>query len=71
MEHEYNLIAENIFHGELTVDQLFLMRPAVGYADYRMPIKGFHQASSATHAGGGVTGPPAHQVLREMREKAL
>jgi phytoene dehydrogenase-like protein len=52
MEQEYGLIGGNILHGELTVDQLFHMRPAVGYADYRTPIKGLYQAS-ATHASGG------------------
>ena len=72
MEHEYNLIGGNIFHGELRVDQLFHMRPAVGFADYRTPIKGLYQASSATHAGGGVTGLPAHHAVREIRrDKAL
>jgi len=72
MEHEYGLIGGNIFHGELAVDQLFHMRPAVGYADYRTPIRGLYQASSATHAGGGVTGLPGHHVVREIRkDKAL
>jgi phytoene dehydrogenase-like protein len=67
MEHEYHLLGGNIFHGELTVDQLFHMRPVVGYADYRSPIRGLYQASSATHAGGGVNGLPAHHAVREMR----
>jgi phytoene dehydrogenase-like protein len=72
MEQEYGLIGGNIFHGELTVDQMFHMRPAVGYADYRTPIRGLYQASSATHAGGGVTGLPGHHVVREIRrDKAL
>ena len=56
MEHEYGLIGGNIFHGELSPDQLFHMRPAPGYADFRTPIAGLYQASSATHGGGGVTG---------------
>jgi phytoene dehydrogenase-like protein len=67
MEQEYGLIGGNIFHGELTVDQLFHMRPAVGFADYRTPIRGLYQCSSATHAGGGVTGLPGHHVVREIR----
>ena len=46
MERDFGLIGGNIFHGELTVDQLFHMRPAVGYADYRTPIKGLYQGSS-------------------------
>ncbi len=66
MEHEWGLIGGNIFHGELTTDQLFHMRPAPGYADYRTPIRGLYQASSATHAGGGVTGLPGHHVVREI-----
>ncbi|HEU4526671.1 MAG TPA: NAD(P)/FAD-dependent oxidoreductase [Actinomycetota bacterium] len=72
MEHEYHLIGGNIFHGELSVDQLFHMRPAPGYADYRTPIRGLYQASSATHAGGGVTGLPGHHAVREIvRDRRL
>jgi phytoene dehydrogenase-like protein len=66
MEHEFNLIGGNIFHGELSPNQLFHMRPAPGYADYRTPIRGLYQASSATHAGGGVTGLPGHHAVREI-----
>jgi phytoene dehydrogenase-like protein len=66
MQEGWDLIGGNIFHGELTVDQLFHMRPAVGYADYRSPIDGLYQASSATHAGGGVTGLPGHHCVREI-----
>jgi len=72
MQEGWDLIGGNIFHGELTVDQLFHMRPAVGYADYRSPIRGLYQASSATHAGGGVTGLPGHHVVREiLKDKAV
>ncbi|MGZ4132650.1 MAG: phytoene desaturase family protein, partial [Actinomycetota bacterium] len=72
MQEGWDLIGGNIFHGELTVDQLFHMRPAVGYADYRTPIRGLYQASSATHAGGGVTGLPGHHAVREiLRDKAI
>jgi phytoene dehydrogenase-like protein len=72
MQDEWGLIGGNIFHGELTVDQLFHMRPAPGYADYRTPIAGLYQASSATHAGGGVTGMPGHHCVREiLRDKGL
>ena len=66
MQEGWDLIGGNIFHGELTVDQLFHMRPAPGYADYRTPIRGLYQASSATHAGGGVTGMPGHHAVREI-----
>jgi phytoene dehydrogenase-like protein len=72
MQEEWGLIGGNIFHGELTVNQLFHMRPSAGYADYRTPIKGLYHGSSATHAGGGVTGMPAHHVVQAIRkDKAL
>ncbi|MGC9961335.1 MAG: NAD(P)/FAD-dependent oxidoreductase [Acidimicrobiales bacterium] len=64
MEQEYGLIGGNIFHGELSIEQLFHMRPAPGYADYRTPIDGLYNASSATHAGGGVCGIPGWQAAR-------
>jgi phytoene dehydrogenase-like protein len=64
MEQEYGLIGGNIFHGELSLEQLFHMRPAPGYADYRTPIAGLYNASSATHAGGGVCGIPGLQAAR-------
>jgi phytoene dehydrogenase-like protein len=67
MEQEYGLIGGNIFHGELSAEQLFHMRPAPGYADYRTPVPGLYQCSSATHAGGGVTGIPAYNCVREIR----
>ena len=64
MEHEYGLVGGNIFHGELSLEQLFHMRPAPGYANYRTPIKGLYYASSATHAGGGVCGIPGWQAAK-------
>jgi phytoene dehydrogenase-like protein len=66
METTYGLVGGNIFHGELTANQLFHMRPAAGYADFTTPIRGLYQASSATHGGGGVTGIPALQVVRKL-----
>jgi phytoene dehydrogenase-like protein len=67
METEYSLIGGNIFHGELSAEQLFHMRPAPGYADYRTPIRGLYQCSSATHAGGGVCGIPAYNAVRQIQ----
>ena len=66
MEHEYGLVGGNIFHGELSPNQLFHLRPAPGYADFRTPIRGLYQAGSATHGGGGVTGIPALQAVRQI-----
>jgi phytoene dehydrogenase-like protein len=70
MQHEYGLVGGNIFHGELSPDQLFHMRPVPGYADFRTPIRGLYQASSATHGGGGVTGIPGLNAVRQiMRDR--
>lgn len=66
MEHTYGLLGGNIFHGELSPSQLFHMRPAPGYADYRSPIEGLYQASSATHGGGGVTGIPGLKAVETI-----
>ncbi len=66
MEHTYGLVGGNIFHGELTPSQLFHLRPAPGYADYRTPIRHLYQASSATHGGGGVTGIPGLKVVEQI-----
>jgi phytoene dehydrogenase-like protein len=67
MEHEWGLIGGNIFHGELSAEQLFHMRPAPGFADYRSPIRGLYQASSATHGGGGVCGIPGYNAVRQIK----
>jgi len=66
MEHEYGLVGGNIFHGELTPGQMFHCRPAAGFADLRTPIAGLYQAGSATHGGGGVTGIPGRNVVKQV-----
>jgi phytoene dehydrogenase-like protein len=72
MEQDLGLLGGNIFHGELSVDQLFHMRPAPGYADYRTPIKGLYHGSCATHGGGGVNGIPGWQAFNmAKKDKAL
>ncbi|MGH9186664.1 MAG: phytoene desaturase family protein, partial [Acidimicrobiales bacterium] len=75
LEHEYGLVGGNIFHGELSLSQLFHLRPAAGYANFRTPIRGLYQGGSATHGGGGVTGIPgrnaARQVLRDRRRPRM
>jgi phytoene dehydrogenase-like protein len=67
MEHEYGLIGGNIFHGELSLEQLFHMRPAPGYADFRTPVRGLYNGGSATHGGGGVCGIPGWQAARAVQ----
>jgi phytoene dehydrogenase-like protein len=66
MAQEYGLVGGNIFHGELTLNQLFHMRPAPGYADYRTPLHGLYQCGSSTHPGGGVTGLPGRNAAKEI-----
>ena len=71
MQEQYGLVGGNIFHGELTLGQMFHARPAAGFADLRTPVHGLYQAGSATHGGGGVTGIPGrnvvHQILADRR----
>jgi len=66
MQEEYGLVGGNIFHGELTLGQMFHARPAAGFADLRTPVRGLYQAGSATHGGGGVTGIPGRNVVRQV-----
>ncbi|MEE8537534.1 MAG: NAD(P)/FAD-dependent oxidoreductase, partial [Acidobacteriota bacterium] len=66
LERIYALPQGHIFHGEMSLDQLFHMRPAPGYADYRSPIKGLYQCGSGTHPGGGVMGMGGHNAAREI-----
>jgi phytoene dehydrogenase-like protein len=67
MEQELGLMGGNIFHGEMSFDQLFHMRPSPGFADYRTPIRNLYHGSSATHAGGGVNGIPGWQAFHAAR----
>jgi len=66
MEREYGLTGGNIFHGDMTVDQLFFMRPVAGWAKYRTPIRGLYLCGSGTHPGGGVMGAPGYNAAREI-----
>jgi len=66
MQEEYGLVGGNIFHGELSLGQMFHARPAAGYADLRTPVRGLYQAGSSTHGGGGVTGIPGRNVVRQI-----
>jgi phytoene dehydrogenase-like protein len=70
MQQEYGLVGGNIFHGELNLGQMFHARPAAGYADLRTPVRGLYQAGSATHGGGGVTGIPGRNVVRQIHADA-
>ncbi|MFQ5789724.1 MAG: phytoene desaturase family protein [Acidobacteriota bacterium] len=66
MEQKVGLTGGNIFHGELTLDQLFFLRPVAGWAQYRTPIRGLYLCGSGAHPGGGVMGAPGKLAAMEM-----
>jgi phytoene dehydrogenase-like protein len=66
LERKLALTGGDIFHGALSLDQLFSARPALGYGNYRGPLKGLYMCGSGTHPGGGVTGIPGHNAAREI-----
>jgi phytoene dehydrogenase-like protein len=69
LERRFGLTGGNIFHGEMSLDQMFVMRPVAGSARYRTPIRGLYLCGSGTHPGGGVMGAPgynaAHEILKD------
>ncbi|MGD8378923.1 MAG: NAD(P)/FAD-dependent oxidoreductase [Gammaproteobacteria bacterium] len=66
LEEKFGLVGGDIFHGALSLDQLYSARPLLGYADYRGPVRGLYTCGSGTHPGGGVTGAPGHNAAREI-----
>lgn len=66
LESEVGLTEGNIFHGELTMDQLLFNRPVPGFAQYRAPIPGLYMCGSSTHPGGGVMAAPGANAAREI-----
>lgn len=66
LETRFGLVDGDIFHGALSLDQLFSLRPVMGYANYRMPVPGLYLCGSGAHPGGGVTGAPGHNAAREI-----
>jgi phytoene dehydrogenase-like protein len=66
LEERFGLTGGDIFHGALTLDQLFWARPALGYADYRSPVPGLYHCGSGAHPGGGVTGAPGHNAAQAI-----
>jgi phytoene dehydrogenase-like protein len=71
MEQTYGLTGGHVFHGEHALDQLFIFRPVLGWAQYRTPIKGLYLCGSGTHPGGGVTGVPGStasgEIIKDLR----
>lgn len=73
LERIYGITEGNIFHGDLSLEQLFFMRPVPGWSQYRTPVEGLYLCGAGAHPAGGVTGAPghnaAHQVIRDLRSK--
>jgi len=71
LERDFGLLGGDIFHGALSLNQLFSARPMLGFADYRGPLRGLYHCGSGAHPGGGVTGAPGHNaakaILRDHR----
>ena len=66
LEETFGLTGGDIFHGALSLDQLFWARPMIGYADYRGPLRGLYHCGSGAHPGGGITGLPGHHAARAI-----
>jgi phytoene dehydrogenase-like protein len=66
IEETYGLTGGHLFHGELALDQLFTMRPLLGWARYRTPVRGLYLCGSGTHPGIGVTGASGFNAAREI-----
>ena len=66
LERRFSITGGNIFHGDMGVDQMFVMRPLAGAARYRAPVKGLYLCGSGAHPGGGVMGAPGYNAAREI-----
>jgi phytoene dehydrogenase-like protein len=66
LDDDYGFTGGHIFHGEMALDQLFTMRPLLGYARYRTPIAGVYLCGAGTHPGGGFTGASGLNAAREI-----
>ena len=71
LERRFGITGGNIFHGEMSLDQMFVMRPVAGWARYRTPVAGLYLCGSGAHPGGGVMGAPGYNCAREMLKSRL
>jgi phytoene dehydrogenase-like protein len=66
LERRFGITGGNIFHGEMSLDQMFVMRPVPGFARYRMPVPGLYLCGSGAHPGGGVMGAPGYNAAQRI-----
>jgi phytoene dehydrogenase-like protein len=71
LERRFGITGGNIFHGEMSLDQMYVMRPVAGWARYRTPICGLYLCGSGAHPGGGVMGAPGYNCAREMLKSGM
>ena len=72
LEQKLALVGGDIFHGRMSLDQLFSARPVLGNGAYRSPVKGIYMCGSGTHPGGGVTGAPGHNAAKViLKDKGI
>lgn len=69
LERRFGITGGNIFHGEMSLDQMFVMRPVAGWARYRTPVRALYLCGSGAHPGGGVMGAPGYNCAREMLKR--
>ena len=74
LERRFGLVDGDIFHGQMTLDQLYSARPVLGHAGYRMPVANLYLCGSGAHPGGGVTGLPGRNaalgIIRDFKKKS-
>lgn len=72
LERKFGLVGGDIFHGRMSLDQLWSARPVIGSASYKGPLDRLYMCGSGTHPGGGVTGAPGHNAAKAiLRDRSL
>ena len=75
LERELGLLRGNVMHLEMSIDQMFMMRPALTMSNYRAPIKGLYFTGASTHPGGGIMGAAgrnaAHVLLHDLEKRKI
>jgi phytoene dehydrogenase-like protein len=69
LERRFGITGGNIFHGEMSLDQMFVMRPLAGWARYRTPVRNLYLCGSGAHPGGGVMGAPGYNAAQAMLKR--
>ena len=71
LERRFGISGGNIFHGEMSLDQMFVLRPVAGWARYRTPVEGLWMCGSGAHPGGGVMGAPGYNAAQAITKAGV